>query len=85
MELIATIVYGGVIGWLASLFMKTDAEQGILANVVIGVIGSILGRFLYSQLFDRSIDGALTNLIVSVLGAAIVIFVWKFAAKKSKS
>lgn len=82
MELIAAIVYGGIIGWLASLFMKTDAEQGILANVVIGVIGSVLGRYLYNQLFDNPVDGALTNLIVSVVGASIVIFIWKMATTK---
>lgn len=46
MDFIIAIVMGGVIGWLASIVMKTDAQQGIFLNIVVGCIGSILGRFL---------------------------------------
>ena len=46
MTWIIAIVMGGIIGWLASIVMKTDAQQGIFLNIVVGCIGSILGRFL---------------------------------------
>ena len=43
MNWIVTIVVGGIVGWLASLVMKTNAQMGIIANVVVGIIGSSLG------------------------------------------
>lgn len=44
---IIAIVMGGIIGWLASIVMRTDAQQGIFLNIIVGCIGSILGRFLF--------------------------------------
>ena len=46
MDFIIAIIMGGVIGWLASIVMRTDAQQGIFLNIIVGCIGSILGRFL---------------------------------------
>ena len=46
MDFIIAIIMGGVIGWLASIVMRTDAQQGILLNIVVGVAGAFLGRFL---------------------------------------
>ena len=43
---IVTLIIGGVVGWLASILMKTNAQMGILANVIVGVIGSFLGVFV---------------------------------------
>jgi uncharacterized membrane protein YeaQ/YmgE (transglycosylase-associated protein family) len=48
MGLIITLIVGGIIGWLASIVMRTDAQQGIILNVVVGVIGAFLGGFLGS-------------------------------------
>ena len=50
MDFIIAIIMGGVIGWLASIVMKTDAQQGIFLNIIVGCIGSILGRFLLGGL-----------------------------------
>ena len=53
MQLVILLVVGGVIGWLASIIMKTNAQMGIIANVVVGVVGTILGFWIASQLgFD---------------------------------
>lgn len=41
-----TLIVGGVIGWLASIVMRTDAQQGIILNIVVGVVGAFLGNFL---------------------------------------
>lgn len=48
MGLIITLIVGGVIGWLASIVMRTDAQQGIILNVVVGIVGAFLGNFLGS-------------------------------------
>lgn len=48
MGLIITLIVGGIIGWLASIVMRTDAQQGIILNVVVGVVGAFLGGFLGS-------------------------------------
>lgn len=49
MDWIIALVMGGIIGWLASIVMKTDAQQGIFLNIVVGCVGSILGRFLFGN------------------------------------
>ena len=46
MGIIITLIVGGIIGWLASIVMRTDAQQGILLNIVVGVVGAFLGNIL---------------------------------------
>lgn len=82
MDWLAVIVVGGVIGWLASLLMKTDAQQGILLNIIIGIIGSIFGRWLFADVLGIGAAysaGAfnLPGLLFGVLGAAILIAILK--------
>ena len=50
MNLIIWLVVGGLIGWVASLIMKTDAQQGLLLNVIVGIVGALLGGWLLSPL-----------------------------------
>ena len=50
MNFIIWLVIGGIIGWLASLVMRTDAQQGVVLNVVVGIIGALLGGWLISPL-----------------------------------
>jgi uncharacterized membrane protein YeaQ/YmgE (transglycosylase-associated protein family) len=72
MNIILALIIGGIIGWLASIVMRTDAQQGILLNIVVGIVGSLLGSFLLSGLFGA--DGNITNnpLDLGVLLAALV-------------
>ena len=53
MNLIISIVIGGIIGWLASIVMKTNAQMGIIANVLVGIVGSALGHWLAGAARDR--------------------------------
>jgi uncharacterized membrane protein YeaQ/YmgE (transglycosylase-associated protein family) len=76
MNLIITIVVGGIIGWLASMVMKTSAQMGILANVIVGIIGSSLGFWL-AGLLGLAAYGAIARWIVAVAGAAVLIYVLK--------
>ena len=76
MDLIITIVVGGIIGWLASMVMKTSAQMGILANVIVGIIGSSLGFWL-AGLLGLAAYGSIARWIVAVAGAAILIYILK--------
>ena len=51
MNLIIFLIVGGIIGWLASILMRTDAQQGIILNVVVGIVGALLGGWFLSPLF----------------------------------
>jgi uncharacterized membrane protein YeaQ/YmgE (transglycosylase-associated protein family) len=76
MSWIGTLVVGGVIGWLASLLMKTNKQMGIIANVIIGIIGSSLG-FWIAGMLGLAAYGAIARWAVAVAGAAILIYILK--------
>lgn len=77
MNFIIWIVIGGILGWLASLVMRTDAQQGIFMNVIVGIVGALLGGWLLSPLFGAGTinanDFSLMSLGVSFLGAVILL------------
>lgn len=73
MHWIVTLVIGGVVGWLASLVMKTDAQMGWIANVVIGIVGSLLGYWL-AGLLGLAPTGGVLRFVIAVAGAALLIF-----------
>jgi uncharacterized membrane protein YeaQ/YmgE (transglycosylase-associated protein family) len=79
MNLIIWLVVGGVIGWVASLIMKTDAQQGLFLNVVVGIVGALLGGWLISPLVGAGTvnqgDFSLPGLLVSLVGAIILLFI----------
>lgn len=74
---IVWLILGGVVGWLASLVMKTDAQQGIILNVVVGIVGAALGGFLISPLVGLGTINqnmfSVGALLVSFLGAVILL------------
>jgi uncharacterized membrane protein YeaQ/YmgE (transglycosylase-associated protein family) len=71
-SLITTLIIGGVIGWLASIMMRTNAQMGILANVIVGIVGSFLGGAVASALGVRA-HTTPTSWIVAILGAGLLI------------
>lgn len=77
MGLIILIIVGGLIGWLASLVMRTDAQQGILLNIVVGIVGALLAGFLLNPLIGggniMAGDFSASSLIVSFLGAVVLL------------
>lgn len=79
MNLIILLIVGGLIGWVASMIMRTDAQQGVILNVVVGIVGALLGGFLLSPLFGTGtiMDNALSipAILVSLLGAVILLAV----------
>lgn len=82
MTLILIIIVGGLIGWVASKVMGTDPEQGILLNIVVGIVGAVLGGFLANLLgITRtsivSGDFSIGALLISLLGAILLIWIVK--------
>ena len=71
-SIIVWLVIGGIIGWLASIVMRRDAQQGILLNVVVGIIGAFLGGMLFGR-GDINDGLSVTSFIVSLLGAIILL------------
>lgn len=76
MNWIVTLVIGGVIGWLASLVMKTDAQMGLLANVIVGIVGSMVGFWLAGVL-GIGAGSAVAAYVIAVIGAVVLIGILK--------
>ncbi len=76
LELIVVLVVGGIVGWLASLAMKTNAQMGILANIIVGIVGSALGHWLF-RLLGIAAFGAVGHWVMAVAGAAVLIAILK--------
>ncbi|HZF31224.1 MAG TPA: GlsB/YeaQ/YmgE family stress response membrane protein [Gammaproteobacteria bacterium] len=74
MDILITLIIGGVIGWVASLIMKTDAQMGIIANVVVGIVGSFLG-FWVAGLLGIAAGGAIVRWAIGIGGAVLLIVI----------
>jgi uncharacterized membrane protein YeaQ/YmgE (transglycosylase-associated protein family) len=76
-NLILILIVGGLIGWLASIVMRTNAQQGVLLNVVVGIVGALLAGFLLAPLLGTGTitqgNFSLPALLVSLLGAVILL------------
>ncbi|WP_404374133.1 GlsB/YeaQ/YmgE family stress response membrane protein [Sphingomonas sp. MMS24-J45] len=71
MGLIVWLVVGGVCGWLASMVMRTDGQQGIILNIVVGIIGSVIASFLFGAGINQAIT--VTTFLYSLIGAIILL------------
>lgn len=74
MSWIISLIIGGIVGWLASIVMKTDAQMGWLANVAVGVTGSMLGYWI-AGLLGFAATGGIARFIVAFGGAVLLIFI----------
>jgi uncharacterized membrane protein YeaQ/YmgE (transglycosylase-associated protein family) len=74
--MISFLIVGLVAGWLASVIMKTDASQGWLMDIILGVIGAFIGGFVMNMLGQSGVDGLnIYSILVATLGAAIAIWI----------
>jgi uncharacterized membrane protein YeaQ/YmgE (transglycosylase-associated protein family) len=78
------IIIGALAGWIASKIMGTDAQEGEMANIVIGIAGALLGGFLTHRLFGANLghNGPLASSGVVLPGSCLVIFLWKVVARR---
>lgn len=78
MGILAWLILGAVSGWLASLIVKTDAQQGLIANIVVGIIGAVVGGFLFENFGKSKVDGLnIYSLVVATVGAVVLLAVYK--------
>jgi len=77
--IIMWIIIGALAGWIGSKVMGTDARQGGIANVVLGVIGAVVGGFITRAVFgdNQGNNGFFASLAVALVGACLVIGIWK--------
>ncbi len=76
MGIILWIIFGALAGWLASMFMKTDSGQGLVMDIVMGIVGAMVGGFIMEFFGQSGITGFnFYSLVVAVIGACFVIYV----------
>jgi uncharacterized membrane protein YeaQ/YmgE (transglycosylase-associated protein family) len=79
MNVIIWLIVGGIIGWVASLIMRTDGQQGIFLNVIVGIVGAAIGGWLIAPLVGGATINqgsfSLSALAISLLGAVILLAV----------
>lgn len=77
MGLIILLIVGGLIGWVASLIMRTDGQQGIFLNIVVGIVGALLAGFVITPLIGgapiTSGEISIQSVVVSLLGAIVLL------------
>ena len=83
MGIIVWLIVGGVVGWLASLIMRTDGQQGIILNIVVGIVGSVIANLLLNRQGINGDPMDLTAILWSLLGAVILLAVVKLVRRGS--
>lgn len=82
LDIVLWIVLGGVAGWLASIIMKKNAQMGLVANIVVGMIGALIGGFVMNALgFSEATGFNLYSLFVAVLGAVVLLAILGFVQR----
>ena len=86
MSFISWIIVGGILGWVASMIMKTNEQQGIILNIIVGIVGAFLGGLLLAPLFGTGTinqsDFSIGSLLVSLVGAVILLAIVNFFRRR---
>ena len=86
MGIIVWLIVGGICGWLASIIMKRDAQQGIFMNIIVGIVGAVLAGWLISPLVGvGTINEGITvgSFLVSLVGAVILLFIVNLITRRT--
>ena len=73
MGLIIWLIVGGIVGWLASIIMRTDGQQGIFLNIVVGIVGAFIGGLIFGRGEINNSGLTLETFLVSLVGAVILL------------
>jgi uncharacterized membrane protein YeaQ/YmgE (transglycosylase-associated protein family) len=87
MNIIVWLVVGGLVGWVASLIMRTDARQGVLLNIVVGIVGAFLGGLIFAPMFGTGTinegEFSVGSLLVSLAGAVILLAIVNLVRRRT--
>lgn len=81
--LIGTIIFGAIVGWIASMIMKTDEQQGALANIGVGLVGAAIGNLLFGLIGLES-SNLIGRFLIALAGAVVLLFIFKAVTSKGK-
>jgi uncharacterized membrane protein YeaQ/YmgE (transglycosylase-associated protein family) len=85
MNLLLWIVLGALAGWIASLIMRTDNQQGALMNIVLGIVGALVGGFIMSLIGLEGVSGFnLYSILVSVFGAVLLVWLGRLVIREPR-
>ncbi len=78
MGIISWIILGALAGWIASMIMRTDAEQGGIANIIVGIIGAVIGGFVMGLFGESGVTGFnIRSVLVAIGGACIALAIYR--------
>jgi len=84
MDFIVWIIFGALAGWIASMIMKTDAEQGPLMNIIVGIVGAAIGGFLMNMFGQSGVTGFnFYSLFVAILGAVVLLWIYRLITHRA--
>lgn len=85
MNLIIWLIFGALAGWIASMIMRTDAEQGAVANIIVGILGALVGGFISRALGGPDVSAGfnLMSLIIAIIGAVVLLAVVRMFRRHS--
>ncbi len=85
MGLLSWIIIGGLAGWIASMIMRTNASMGVLANIVVGIVGAFVGGFIMSLINQTGVTGFnLYSFLVALLGSIVILAIFKSFRKNMR-
>jgi len=78
MSIILFVIMGALAGWIASMIAGTNAEQGVLGNIIVGVLGAFLGGMIANALFGQGLSGFdLRSFLIALAGSTVLLFIYK--------
>lgn len=85
MGFVGFIIFGGLAGWIASIITKNNKQMGVIANIIVGLIGSVIGGYIASELgFGKISDFSIRNLVIAVFGSVILLWIVNFITGKRR-
>lgn len=77
LSILGWIIIGGLAGWIGSKIMGTDAQMGVIANIIVGIIGGFLGGFVLGFIFDVGSGGRIFSFVTCLIGACLLLWILK--------
>ena len=82
MDILLWIVFGAAVGWVASLLMHTDGQQGIILNIVVGIVGAVVGGWIMNAVGQSGVVGfSIYSFMVALLGAVALLYIVKLVRR----